>query len=85
MGILAALTARQPQAVAEGYAGASASAFKADLTDALIATVAPIRERLRRWQREPSAVQAVLDQGAAAARDMAAATMAEVRARAGVF
>ena len=85
VGLLAAVTGREPAAVAEQYATASAVAFKEDLAEALEATVGPVRARLARLRGDWGAVEAVLRSGAEAAQEMAEETMKEVRARAGVY
>ena len=85
VGLLAAVTGREPAAVAEAYAGASAVAFKEDLAEALEATVGPVRARLARLRGDWGAVEAVLRTGAEAAQEMAEETMRVVRERAGVY
>jgi tryptophanyl-tRNA synthetase len=85
VGILAALRGQSPEAVAQQYAGASAVAFKAELTEALVGTVAPIRQELQRLRGDLGAVEAVLREGADAARGMAQDTMAAVRAASGLY
>lgn len=83
VGILAALTGRDMESVAQEYASSSAVAFKGDLTEALVATIAPIRTKLEGYRKDPSEVDAVLKAGSHAARDIAAKTMERVRALAG--
>jgi len=83
VGILAALTGRDMESVAEEYAGSSAVAFKGDLTEALVATIAPIRARLQEYRKDPSEVDAVLRAGTEAAKVIAGETMGRVRALAG--
>ena len=83
--LLAALTGRAAADVAREHARASAVAFKAELTDALVRTVAPVRGELARWMADLGAVEAVLRGGADAARERAEATMAIVRERAGTW
>jgi tryptophanyl-tRNA synthetase len=85
VGILAALTGRGAEEVAQQYAGATAVAFKEDLVEALVHTVAPIRGRLGELRGDWAAVEAVLREGAHAASAMAADTMKEVRGRAGLW
>jgi tryptophanyl-tRNA synthetase len=47
--------------------------------DAVIAEFKPIRERARDYTEDPSAVQAIIDEGCEAARDVARDTLDEVR------
>jgi xanthosine utilization system XapX-like protein len=48
VGLLGALLGEAPAAVAERHAGSSATAFKAELAAAAVATVAPVRAELAR-------------------------------------
>jgi tryptophanyl-tRNA synthetase len=55
------------------------------LADNMIATLAPIRERALRLQRDSDRVEEILGDGAATARRIAADTMREVRSRMGLL
>jgi tryptophanyl-tRNA synthetase len=55
------------------------------LADNMIAALKPIRERAFRLQEEPERVDAILAEGASAARRMASETMREVRDRMGLL
>ncbi len=52
---------------------------KNPIIDAVIAELKPIRERAREYTEDPSAVQAIIDEGTEAARDVARDTLDEVR------
>ncbi len=58
---------------------------KRRLADAMIATLAPIRERAVQLKQDPAAVDRVLAQGAERARVIARATIKETRQRMGFF
>jgi tryptophanyl-tRNA synthetase len=82
--VLAALRGASPEAVAAQFADAPAAEFKDALTAALVDTVAPIRARLAHLTGEGRGeVERALREGAEAAREAAAHTMREVRARVG--
>ncbi len=52
---------------------------KQPVIDAMIAELKPIRERAKDYTDDPSAVQAIIDEGCEAARDVARDTLDEVR------
>ncbi|VAW62171.1 Tryptophanyl-tRNA synthetase [hydrothermal vent metagenome] len=52
---------------------------KQPLIDAMIAELKPIRERAKDYTDDPAAVQAIIDEGCEAARDVARDTLDEVR------
>ena len=52
---------------------------KQPVIDAMIAELKPIRERAKDYIEDPSAVQAIIDEGCEAARDVARDTLDEVR------
>jgi tryptophanyl-tRNA synthetase len=60
------------------------SEMKPAVADAVVAELTPIRERRAALMNDPEAVRAILDDGAARARAVAAATMEEVRDRMGL-
>ena len=74
--IYAALNDRTPQAVVEEFAGQGFGAFKPKLAELLVATMAPIGERLREFRADPAAVDAVLVAGAERAAAAAEPTLA---------
>lgn len=83
--ILAVARATAPEAVeaelatARGYGD-----LKAAVAQAVIAHLAPLRERYAGLRADQPALEAVLEDGAARAREIAATTLADVRERMGV-
>jgi tryptophanyl-tRNA synthetase len=79
VGIYAALAEVAPAAVLRQFGGGQFSAFKTALTDLLVAKLSPIRGELQRLLKDPGAIDAVLADGSARARVLAAETMTAVR------
>ena len=73
--IYAALTDRTPDSVTQEYAGKGFGAFKPALAELLVQTLGPIRERLKQFEADPAALEAILAKGAASAAEMAAPTL----------
>eukprot|EP01006_Ploeotia_vitrea_P044002 TRINITY_DN66796_c8_g11_i1.p2 TRINITY_DN66796_c8_g11~~TRINITY_DN66796_c8_g11_i1.p2 ORF type:complete len:155 (+),score=83.78 TRINITY_DN66796_c8_g11_i1:46-465(+) len=71
------------QVVAE-HASSTNAQFKQALTDVLVPSLAPIRQRIEQLQADPGYVDSVLAQGAERARSVAARNMADVRALVGL-
>jgi len=65
------------------YAGRGYGDFKGDLAEALVAWLAPVRERYEALRADPGHLAGVLEQGADKARAIARETLAEVRDRMG--
>jgi tryptophanyl-tRNA synthetase len=78
VGIYAALTDMHLGAVLAEHGGKPFSAFKAALTDLLVASLSPIAAEMRRLVGDPGAVEAILRRGAERARALAAPVLAEV-------
>jgi tryptophanyl-tRNA synthetase len=74
VGIMAALEERSADAVLQDYGGSQFGPFKAALADHLVQTLAPIRRRLVDL-RDDAAIDAILEDGAARARALAAPTL----------
>jgi tryptophanyl-tRNA synthetase len=72
LSLLAAATGRTPTEVATGYA--RYGDLKADLAEALVEMLRPVRERRAEVAADPAGVRAVLAEGAARAHEVAAAT-----------
>ncbi len=79
VGIYAALADLDHQAVLAQHGGKPFSAFKAALTDLLVATLSPIAAEMRRLLADRGAIEAVLRRGAERAAALAAPTLAEVK------
>ena len=73
--IYAALAGSSSEAVLGEFAGQGFGQFKPALADLAIATLGPIRDRMVRLLDDRSHVAAVLEQGAARARTLAAPTL----------
>ena len=73
--IYAALAAEPVDAVLAHFAGQGFGTFKPALADLAIATLAPIRARMTRLLDDRDAVAAILENGAARARSLAAPTL----------
>jgi tryptophanyl-tRNA synthetase len=73
--IFAALTDRTGQSVVEEYAGKGFGAFKPALAELLVTTIAPIRAKLKDFEADPAALDAILAGGARKAAELAAPTL----------
>jgi tryptophanyl-tRNA synthetase len=83
--ILAVARASAPEAVeAELQSARGYGDLKAAVSEAVIAYLAPVRERYAALRADQGALEAVLEEGAARARAIAAGTLADVRERMGV-
>ena len=78
VGILAALTGQTADSVCARFAGRGFAELKPVLADALVAELEPLSARLRELLAHPQAIDSALAEGAARARAVAAATVAEV-------
>jgi tryptophanyl-tRNA synthetase len=78
LGIYAALADRPLEAVLDEFAGSEFSRFKDVLADLMIATVGRIGGEMRRLQRDPGEIDAVLRRGVEAARKISEPIMREV-------
>jgi tryptophanyl-tRNA synthetase len=83
--ILAVACATTPEAVEAELANARGYGdLKAAVAEAVVAYLAPVRERYTASRADEDALEAVLLGGAAHAREIASGTLADVRARMGV-
>ncbi|MDX2274197.1 MAG: tryptophan--tRNA ligase [Hyphomonadaceae bacterium] len=79
VGIFAAMSDATPAAVLAEYGGKGFGVFKPALAELLVSKLAPMAGEMRRYLGDPAALDAVLREGAARARAIAAETMKEVR------
>ena len=79
VGIYAALADEDVDAVCQRFGGAQFSTFKQDLADLAVSVLTPYNDEMRRLMGDPSAVDAVLRDGAEKARALAAPVLAEVQ------
>jgi tryptophanyl-tRNA synthetase len=77
VGIYAAIVGETPEQVLGRFSGQGFGAFKPALTEAAIALLEPLRERLIELRRDEAVLDAILAAGAERAAAMAAPTLAE--------
>ena len=82
--ILAAVQGVTPEAVEAEFASARYGEFKSAVAEAVVAYLGPVRERYTELRAEETELERVLAEGAGRAREIAAVTLREVRARMGV-
>ena len=83
--ILAACTGREPEAVAADFTQARGYGdLKAAVAEAVVAELAPVRERYDELRGDAAALEAILAEGAERDRGLARATLTDVRAAMGV-
>jgi len=76
VGIFAAMTGKSVEAVLARFAGQGFGAFKPVLAEALVALIAPLRQRLFDLRAHPEELDRILADGAAKARVLGAPTLA---------
>jgi tryptophanyl-tRNA synthetase len=81
--IYAALTGTPVPELENRYAGAGYGGFKKDLAEVVVDALAPVRERTEQMLADAAELDRLLADGAARAREVASATMAQVRERVG--
>jgi tryptophanyl-tRNA synthetase len=79
VGIYAALAEQSVDQVLASYGGGQFSTFKNALADLAVAKLSPIAAEVNRYRDDPGHIDAVLKDGAARARAIAAPIMREVR------
>ncbi len=75
LNIYSLLSGRAIKDLENDYAGKSYSAFKSDLADVVVESLAPIQQRLAELEQDPGYVDKVLADGAAKARPVAERTL----------
>lgn len=81
--IYSALSGESVEELERRYAGSGYGAFKKDLAEVVVDSLAPIRERTADILADEAELDRMLAEGAARAREVAGATMAVVRDRVG--
>ena len=76
VGVLAALSNESEAAICARFAGQGFGTFKPALADALVALIAPLRQRLLDLRAHPDELDRILAEGAATARGLGAPTLA---------
>jgi tryptophanyl-tRNA synthetase len=83
--ILAALTGESATAICARFAGQGFGAFKPALTEALVETLRPIRERFMQLRNAEDVLDATLENGGARARELGAPRLAATKAALGLL
>jgi tryptophanyl-tRNA synthetase len=83
LAILGAVSGRAPDTVAVEYSGRGYGDLKADVAEATVEALAPIRERVAELLKDPAELDRLLAVGADRARSVASATLARVYERIG--
>ncbi|GAA4347828.1 tryptophan--tRNA ligase [Angustibacter luteus] len=83
LSIHSALSGRPVETLEKDYAGKGYGDLKGDLADLVTTELSPFRERTLAYLDDPAALDDVLADGAAKARDVAATTLAQVYDRVG--
>jgi len=84
VGIYGAVSGETIEQVLSRFAGQGFGAFKPVLADALIALIAPIRQRLEDLRRHPEELDRILADGAERANEIGAPVLAQARAAVGL-
>lgn len=82
--LLAAMTGEAPRPAADRIGDGGAARLKRELTEALNEVLRPVRERRRAAASDPEQLDRILEDGNARAREIAAATLAQVHAALGM-
>jgi tryptophanyl-tRNA synthetase len=77
--IYSVATGRTPDQIEADYDGKGYGAFKADVADALVEMLRPIRDRYLELRADEGELRAILDRGRAQADEVASATLAEMK------
>jgi tryptophanyl-tRNA synthetase len=84
VGIYAAVTGESMEQVLSHFGGQGFGAFKPALADALVALIAPIRDRLAELREDRAELDRILEQGAARAIEIGAPVLAKAKAAVGL-
>jgi tryptophanyl-tRNA synthetase len=82
--VLAVIRGITPEEVESEFAGQGYGAFKAAVGEAVVDLLTPVRERYLELRADEPALEAVLQEGAGQAREIATGVMEDVRAAMGV-
>ena len=81
--IMSVASARSPEEVERDYEGEGYGKFKADVAEAVVAMLAPIRERYQHLRSDPGELERLLARGADKARSVSEPTLREMYRRMG--
>jgi tryptophanyl-tRNA synthetase len=84
VGIYAAVTGESVEQVLSSFAGQGFGQFKPALADALVALIAPIRQRLSELRENGAELDRILGEGAARASEIGAPILAKAKAAVGL-
>jgi tryptophanyl-tRNA synthetase len=84
VGIYAAIAGESTEQVLARFAGQGFGAFKPALTEGVVALLTPLRARLEEFRRDPAALDALLEKGAAKAAELASPTLVQAYAAVGL-
>jgi tryptophanyl-tRNA synthetase len=84
IGIYAAVTGERIEQVLARFSGQGFGSFKPALADAVVALVAPIRQRLDELRRDPVELDRILAAGSARATEIGAPVLAQAKAAVGL-
>ncbi len=83
--VMSAVTGRPVADLEREYDGRGYGDFKADVAEAVVETLAPVRSRYAELVADPAGLDAVLADGAARAQEVASRTVQAVRERVGLL
>ena len=83
--LMSAATGAEVADLEQRFAGEGYGTFKAEVAEAVNGVLRPVRDRYAELREDPGAIAEALRKGADRAREVAAATMAVVRDRAGML
>jgi len=84
IGILAVARGTSPEEVEREFEGSGYGDFKGAVAEAVVDLLAPVRERYEELRPDEDGIEATLRAGAEKAREIASATLTEVRAAIGI-
>jgi tryptophanyl-tRNA synthetase len=82
--VLSVIRGVEPEQIEREFDGSGYGDFKAAVADAVVEYLAPVRERYDEIRADEAGLERVLAEGAERARELAAATLVDVRAAMGV-
>jgi tryptophanyl-tRNA synthetase len=82
--IMAVATATSPEAIEAQFEGSGYGDFKSAVAEAVVDWLAPVRERYEALRSDEAELERILEAGAGKARELAVATLTEVRDAMGV-
>ncbi|MDI9350038.1 MAG: tryptophan--tRNA ligase [Candidatus Symbiobacter sp.] len=85
VGIMAALQNCDPQKILNQYGGKNFSEFKPALTDAMVAAIVPIGDKMRNYMADQAYIDGILVKGAHRAREIATPILAETHKLLGIL